>query len=194
MSDLEEINQLVVWERQTRVRGLDADNLATYWPDATVTTSWQSGPVASFNGQRPVDFATDLPIVSRVSTPVIHLNAQKGRAYVELPTVTKHWLMMGGTQAVLESFMRLIYRVEKRQDEWRISDMSSINEADTLAPCIPGTDLNIDVAKAKTLRPSYRFLAYTRLAAGGTISQDGIGTDRPETVQPVYDKAEEWIK
>ena len=154
MSDIEEIEQLVVWERQTRVRGLDKENLATYWPDATVTTSWQSGPVASFNGKKSVDYQTNLPLVSRTSTPVIHLNSQTGRAYVELPATTKHWLMMGATEVVLESFRRLVYRVEKRNGEWRINDMSAINEADTLTPCIPGTDLNIDIQKAKSLRPS----------------------------------------
>lgn len=41
MSDIEAISQLVNWERQTRVRYLDQENLATYWPDATVTTADQ---------------------------------------------------------------------------------------------------------------------------------------------------------
>ncbi|MTV82324.1 hypothetical protein GM612_06615 [Lactobacillus sp. CRM56-3] len=90
--------------------------------------------------------------------------------------------------------MRLIYRVEKRGDTWKISDMTGINEADTLTPAVPGTDLHVDPTDLKGLRASYRFLAYTRIKAGGKIGNDGIGTDRPETVKPIYDKAEAWIQ
>lgn len=90
--------------------------------------------------------------------------------------------------------MRLIYRVEKRDGIWKISNMAAIDEADDLAPAIPGDDLHIDTQRALALRPSYRFLAYTRLAAGGQIGDDGIGTDRPETCQPIYDAAEAWIE
>lgn len=194
MSDIEAISQLVNWERQTRVRYLDQENLATYWPDATVTTSWQSGPVNTFVGQQPVDFDRSLPIVSRLGNPIIHLNLTADRAYVELPSTTKHWLKLDGKLAVLESFMRLIYRVEKRDGVWKISNMAAIDEADDLAPAIPGDDLHIDTQRALALRPSYRFLAYTRLAAGGQIGDDGIGTDRPETCQPIYDAAEAWIE
>lgn len=64
--------------------------------------------------------------------------------------------MLDGNEAVVESYMRLIYRLERRNVTWKISNLTIINEADTLSPAIPGTD-------------------------------------RPETVQPVYDKAEAWL-
>ncbi len=90
--------------------------------------------------------------------------------------------------------MTLVYRVEKRGDVWKISDLTSINNADTLMPVIPGVDLNIDQELVAGLRVSYRWLAYTRIKTGGKIDNDGIGSDKPETVKPVYDKAEAWIK
>lgn len=194
MTDIEAITQLVARERQTWLRHLDAQNLATYWPDATVVTSWQSGPIAAFAGKQLLDCDPSLPLVSRMGTPLVHQGPNANRAYVELPSTTKRWLQLGGVQAVLESWLCLVYRVEQRAGEWRISNLSAISEADTLGPAVPGTDLNIDVRKAMALRPSYRFLAYTQLAAGNTIDQNGIGTDRPETVQPIYDAAEAWIK
>ena len=40
MSDIEEISQLVLWERQARGRGLDDELANCYWEDGTVTTSW----------------------------------------------------------------------------------------------------------------------------------------------------------
>lgn len=193
MSAIETISQLVLWERQARGRGLNEALANCYWPEGTVTTSWSTGNArATFVGQRPVDYATSLPLVGRYGAPIVHLNGK--RAYVELPSTTKHWVALGDNIAIVESFMRLIYCVEKRGDEWKISDMTAINEADTLTPEIPGTDLHIDQALAKSLRSSYRFLAYTRIKVGGQIGQDGIGVDRPETVAPVYAKAQAWIQ
>lgn len=193
MSDIEEISQLVLWERQARGRHLDEELQNCYWEDATVTTSWSSGLARdTFVGKKPVDFDYSLPLVGRMGSPIVHLKGN--RAYVELPSTTKHWLYLGENEAVVESYMRLIYRVEKRDGQWKISDMSAINEADTLTPDIPGTDLHINPEDVKGLRASYRWLAYTRIQAGGTIGDDGIGTDRPETVAPVYAKAEAWIK
>ncbi|WKF85699.1 nuclear transport factor 2 family protein [Lacticaseibacillus pantheris] len=192
MSDIETISQLVLWERQARGRHLASELADCYWDDATVTTSWSSGLAKeAFVGQHPVDFDYSMPLVGRMAAPIVH---QRGtRAYVELPSTTRHWLMLDGNEAVVESYMRLIYRLERRDGTWKISNLTSINEADTLSPAIPGTDLHVDPADFKGLRISYRFLAYTRIKAGGTINNDEIGTDRPETVQPVYDKAEAWL-
>lgn len=193
MSDIDVISQLVLWERQARGRGLNEALADCYWEDGTVTTSWSTGNArATFVGQRPVDYATQLPLVGRYAAPIVHLNGM--RAYAELPATTKHWVKLDDNIAIVESFMRLIYCLEQRNGIWKISDMTAINEADTIAPEIPGTPLQIDVALAKSLRIAYRFLAYTRIKAGGKIGQDGIGTDRPETVKPVYDKAEAWIQ
>jgi hypothetical protein len=193
MSAIETISQLVLSERQARGRGLNDILANCYWEDGTVTTSWSSGNArATFVGQRPVDYATNLPLVGRYAAPIVHVNGTRG--YAELPSTTKHWVQLGANVAIVESFMMLVYRVEERAGVWKISDMTAINEADTLTPEIPGTDLHIDLELVQSLRRSYRYLAYTRIKAGGQIGQDGIGTDRPETVQPVYTKAEAWLK
>ena len=192
MSAIEAISQLVLWERQARSRGLNEELAACYWPDGTVTTSWSSGNARdTFIGQRPVDYATALPLVGRYAAPIVHVNGDRG--YAELPSTTKHWVDLDGNVAIVDSFMHLIYRVERRAGEWKISDMTAIDEADTIVPEIPGTDLHIDAALAKQQRIAYRWLAYTRIKAGGEIGSDGIGTDRPETVAPVYAKAEAWL-
>lgn len=192
MSDIETISQLVLWERQARGRHLNDALMACYWDDATVTTSWSTGLAKdSFVGKKPVDFNYDLPLVGRFGAPIVHLKGD--RAYVELASTTIHGMYLDKTEVVVTSYMRLIYLLEKRAGEWRISNMTSINESDDLKPAIPGVDLHIDPADLAGLRPSYRFLAYTRIKAGGHIGNDGIGTDRPETVQPVYDRAEGWL-
>ena len=89
--------------------------------------------------------------------------------------------------------MRLIYSVERRNGIQKIADLNSINEDDTLEPLVPGTDLHIDSNELQKFRASYRFLAYVRVKAGGNVSDDLLGIDRPEEIDGVYRDAEEWI-
>lgn len=135
MSDIEAISQLVLRERSARGRHLDDELANSYWDDATVTTSWSTGLAKdTFVGKHPVDFDYSLPIVGRFGTPIVHLNGN--RAYVELSSSTKHWMYLDKNEVVVESFMTLVYRVEKRDGVWKISDMSAICEADTLTPVL----------------------------------------------------------
>lgn len=112
---------------------------------------------------------------------------------MELPTEANHWLHVNGEEAVWTSDMRLIYRCEKRDSVWKISDMSSVFEMDKLAPVVPGTDLHINPEDLKGLRRSYKWLSYVRIQAGGTVSSDLLGIDRPDEVRKVYDQNEAWI-
>ena len=192
-SDYDKISQLVIWERQSRVRHVYDEMADCYFSDATVTTSWTAGSIADFRkGGNRAEASSDEIIIGRVSPPIVHQN--KNRAYVELPTITLHWIKVNGEEAVLTSYMRLIYRVEKRGGIWRISDLTSINEDDTLEPAVAGTDLHIDAAELKNFRHSYRFLAYVRTKAGGTVSNDLLGIDHPADIEKIYRDAENWIK
>lgn len=194
MDDTTAIEQIVAKERQYRVRNANEALAATYWPDATITTSWQSGPVSSFVGHKTAEMAAnELPIITRVSTPLVHQRSAS-RAYVELPNISDYWEMLDGNEVVLEEFMRLLYRVEKRDGTWKISNMLSIYESDKLTPAVPGVDLHMDQALLKTLRHPYRFMAYTRIKAGGHISQDLLGVDQAEQMAKVYAEAEAWAK
>ena len=195
-SDYEALAQLALWERQARVRRLDGEFAACFWPDATVTTSWMTGPVEEYlhagdARERRAEASDNELITCRSSAPNVHLRGR--RAYVELPVETNHWVRVHGKEAVWTSLMRLVYRFEKRGNNWKISDMTSLFEADKLVPAVPGDDLGIDPADLTGLRRSYRWLAYVRTQAGGTVSQDLPGTDRPADVARVYDTAREWL-
>lgn len=85
--------------------------------------------------------------------------------------------------------MRLIYRVEMREDTWKISDFRSIYESDTLKPEIPGTDLHIKPADLSGLRHAYRYLAYV----DENVSPDLPGIDRPDEVGRLYEDLEHWL-
>ena len=131
-------------------------------------------------------------IINRLGPAVVH--QKKDRAVVELPSTTTRQIQVNGEEAVLDSYMRLIYRVECREGIWKIADLCAINEFDTLQPLIAGTDLHINPEHLKGLRSSYRFLAYTRNQAGGKERQDLYGIDRHEEVDALYAEAFAWLE
>ena len=194
ISDYEAISRLVTWERQSRVRHLYDEMANCYFPDATVTTSWTRGPASAYlnNRNKLPEASEEGVILVRYSPPIVHQNNK--RAYAELPIVTNRWVKVNGEEAVLTSYMRLVYCVECREGVWKITNLTTINEDDTLAPAVPGTDLHINPEDLKGLRHSYRFLAYARIKAGGKVRDDELGIDRPEAVEKVYQEFEEWIK
>lgn len=192
MDDLTEISQLVVRERDSRAKRSPDTAAACFHPDATVRISWYTGPAHGFvmAGGGPAD-AGARPVVGRLSPPIVNHRAR--RAVVELPTTTVHWILVNGTEAELQTFMRLIYRTERRSGEWRISDLTAIYESDSLRPAVPGTDLRIDPDAVTHLRHSYRWLAYTRSLNGHTLSPDLVGIDRAETVDALFEQCALWL-
>lgn len=187
----EAICALIAKERQSRVRQRPDELAECYYPDATVTTSWTSGSVsvsAYLTGGKAPVHDPEFPIVSRIGYPIVHRNGS--RAYAEVPQTTLRWVSVNGEKAVLECYMRLIYRVELREDEWKISDFRSIYESDTLRPEIPGTDLHLDPAKLAKLRHAYRYLAYV----DDGVSPDLPGIDRPDEVKKLYEELEQWLQ
>ena len=159
--------------------------------NAIIRTSWQSGNVASFVGQHPTENSAESFNVNRCGGALIHL--KNNRAFVEYPSTTIRSVKVNGVDAVLTSYMRLLYRVEKISGEWKIVEMISVNEADELAPMIPNEDLKINSDDVKNLRVSYRWLAYVRKNAGGEISENLLGTDRPDEVKKIYDAVLDWL-
>lgn len=193
MTDYEKIVSLVNWERQTRVRYLFSDLKNCYFDDATVTTSWSQGAAKNYiNGSEGRKPDTEHPILNRTGNPIVHQNGK--RAYVELPSTTTRWIKVNGKEAVLVSYMRLIYSVECRDgEEWKISDMCAINEGDTLNPVAAGEDLQIDHEELNQFRHAYRNLAYVRKLNGIHMSDDLLGIDRPEEVAKLYEKKDAWL-
>lgn len=186
----EEICSLVAKERQCRIRHKLDELAACYHPDATIVTSWTGGDVSVdayvYGGKAPVD-DPEYPIVSRIGYPIVHRNGC--RAYAEVPQMTMRWVSVNGEKAILECFMRLIYRLEQRDGEWKISDFRSIYESDTLRPEIPGTDLHIDPAALASLRHPYRYLAYVDEG----VSQELPGIDRIADVNRLYEELDHWL-
>ncbi|MBQ8091891.1 MAG: nuclear transport factor 2 family protein [Pyramidobacter sp.] len=190
-NDHEAIEQLIVSERLYRVSHRYKEHAECFAEDSLISTSWQSGGRSSFVGHSAAEAAEQSFNVNRCGGALIHQNGT--RAFVEYPSTTVRTVTVNGEEAVLTSYMRLLYRVEKRASAWKIVELSTLGEADQLQPVIPGTDLHIDPAEVKRLRVSHRWLAYVRKRSGIDFSDDMPGTDRPEDVARLYDAAFAWL-
>ena len=188
MSDYEEILQLIAKERQARIRQRPEEIKECYFEDAVIVTSWMKGGLKEYMGGGKVPpYDPECPMVSRISLPVIHIDGN--RAYAEVPAATIRYCYVNGVKAILEYFMRHMYKIECRDGKWGIVDFRAIYESDRIMPEVPGQDLGIKPEDVNGFRHAYRFLSYIDK---GT-DQEMPGIDRPQVVREMYDSYEQWL-
>ncbi|XPP26806.1 MAG: nuclear transport factor 2 family protein [Leucobacter sp.] len=191
MSDVEEITQLVLRERQGRDRGWWRQMAEAFSPTSRVRVSWIDASGAEFVEQSR-QLALSGPGVShRMSPPVIHLHGR--RALAEVAGTIQARRTVHGVVVDLSSRIRLLYRLE-HHGEWLIEALDAIYESDSMQPAVIGQSLDLDVEVLLSRRESYRYLAYLMwLRAGEHVPDDLPGDDRPELTTALYEQAFAWL-
>ncbi|MCO5970971.1 nuclear transport factor 2 family protein [Actinoallomurus soli] len=189
-SDITEITQLVLRERQGRDRGWWDQMRSCFADDATVRLSWFRGSGADFVTESEKMARRGDTTVHRLSPPVVHLHGD--RALVELPALIEMRTDLDGTEVDLVSAARLYYRVERR-DRWLVVQIDPVYERDTLTAAHPGVPLSVGPQDVAAYRPAYRFLSYVLSRRGYTIGDDLYGDDRPQEAARFYDDARAWL-
>lgn len=187
----DEIQQLILRERQGRDRGWWHRMYSAYAPDATVAVSWFSGAATEFIARSEQMAASGDQAVHRLAPPVI--DVADDRAVAEVPAAVEVRIDVNGVQADLVSYMRLLHRAVRLDGHWRLRSMAAIYERDTMVPVIPGAGLEIDRTGLATLRPSYRWLAHYLGQRGYHVEQNLPGDDRPDAVRAIYADAYGWL-
>ncbi len=192
MSDIDAISQLVLRERQGRDRGWWDQMRSCFAPDSMVTVSWYRGNGDGFTDGSKKMFDSGFRPVHRTSPPVVHQHGD--RAVLELPLAIEARVPFDGVETDLTSYSRMLYQVERLGGDWKIKVMTPIYERDTIYPTAPGTSLKLDLAKLKTFRPSYRFIAYHIWLGGRTMVDNLLGDDEPAAVEELYSEAFAWMR
>ncbi|WP_225859208.1 nuclear transport factor 2 family protein [Streptomyces albicerus] len=157
--------------------------------DSIVQMSWFTGSGADFVRQTRAMAGRDDHAVHRLSPPAVRIDGD--RALVELPLVIEWRINIDGVEADLASACRSQYRAQGGTDGlWRIAQITSIYEKDTLVPVLPGTRLAVDPAG---YRPSYRFLAWYPNRKGYTVGDHHLGDDQPDAVAAQYRTEHTWL-
>ncbi|MFE1151064.1 nuclear transport factor 2 family protein [Streptomyces albidoflavus] len=129
--------------------------------------------------------------VHRLSPPVVQIDGP--RAFVELPAAIEVRTEVDGVPADLTSYTRVLYRLEHRAPDWRITTLTCVYERGTLTPAVPGRPLTLDPAEPAAFRPPYALLAWHLNRRGYQVSPDLLGDDQPERTAQLYAGLREWL-
>ncbi|WP_410589309.1 nuclear transport factor 2 family protein [Amycolatopsis sp. lyj-23] len=191
MNDTTEITQVILKERQGRDRGWFDQEGSCFHPHSRVRITWFDGSGAEFVELSRASFAEGLRPSHRLSPPVVHTAAD--RAVAEVPAEISIVQSFGGVDAYVISSTRLLYRLERIEDSWKISRLDCIYDRDTLVPVVYGTSPKIDPEVLTRFRRPFMYLAYHLHEIGKPLRDDLYGSDRPEQVDELYEAAFGWL-
>ncbi|MFE6365704.1 nuclear transport factor 2 family protein [Streptomyces sp. NPDC057806] len=190
-ADVALVTQVVLAERQGRDRGwwdLMADR---YWPDSAVRLSWYDGNGAGFVAGSRAMAERGSVALHHMYAPVVHVRG--ARAYAEASTGLRFQVEVDGVRGELLSHTRLNYRLERRDQVWKILSLDAVYEYCTLTPSVPGQQIVVPVEELAAYRPSYALLAWNIARDGRTPGSEELGDDRPEELAAFYASVWEWL-
>ena len=190
MTASSEIADVILKERQGRDRGWFEQEAACFHDDSRVRITWFDGPGAEFVRMSSERYADGVQPNHRLSPPVVHVNGQ--RAVAEVPAEISVVQDFSGVRAYIVAYTRLLYRLEKREGVWKISQFDCIYERDTLVPVRYGATIHLDPDILARFRPSYMYLGYHLHEIGLTVREDLFGDDQPDAVATLYREAFAW--
>ncbi|TFC86369.1 nuclear transport factor 2 family protein [Cryobacterium sp. TMT4-31] len=185
------LEQVVLRERQARDRSWWPQMAATYWPDSRVHLTWYAGDGPGFvTASERMSHRGDRS-VHRLSAPVVHRGGD--RAWLELPAAIEVRSDVNDVPVDLVSYTRIGYRLERREDEWRIAALDVVYERDTIAAVLPGTQIDLPHHAFAGYRSSYAVLAWHLHRRGYDVSGDLLGDDQPGPRDEYYANTFAWL-
>ncbi|MYR37530.1 hypothetical protein GTX14_14005 [Streptomyces sp. SID4944] len=115
------------------------------------------------------------------------------RAFAKLPAQIVMPVEIDGQEATLFVWQRMCFRVEKREDDWRIAEFRAVYLKDSVAPEYVGDRISLDTELLSSYRRSYRYTQYWSNQAGWGDHPDRPGIDRPELMRAVYEDNARWL-
>lgn len=188
INDKFSVIELIEFERFCRDNAQWMEMKKCFAPDAIVTVSWFTG-----TGEEFVDASMKMKAHAphKIYNTVVSLNKNKAVA-VTMATIQTR-TNINGHIVELHSDLKLLYCTRKIEDVWYIVTMKGIYEKDALIPCYPSNGITIPMEEISKFRPSYANLAYILNMQGYEVDAELPGIDRPETVNKLYQEAEEWL-
>lgn len=189
--DITAITQLVVRERESRDMGYWNRMRDCFHPDSEINISWFRGNGHDFvEGSRDMA-ARGMLAKHRLGPVLVTLNGERALAtlsgIIDIPTEIE------GKQFTLSAHCLMLYRVSKREGQWKLNSFEVIYRRDEFVPAILGQTANLPADLLASYRPSYRNLCYSLHLKGYTPNPDLAGEDRPETVQAILARVYQWL-
>lgn len=184
------IKELLEYDRYCRDTGHFEQMAECYSEDSVIRVSWFTGSGKEY-GRRLAE-AGGGGAKHKVNYTVVWLNGDKAMAEMTTSMLSPRQSVDGG-QVDLVSYARILTRVHKDADGWKILQGDCIYERDELIAVVPGAGITIDPKELAGYRPSYQGLCYVLARTGQTSDQELPGEDKPEMIEKLYDDASGWL-
>ena len=189
-----EIFDLVRVERFYRDQR-DWDGLiGSYVKHAPVRTTWFDGSIEDFveASRRKMTGPGASAAKHWIFPTALQINGD--RALVESPAAIFDRLTFDGVEFDSFQYCRFASRVVRAAAGWRLASFEGIYQRDHLRSVNPAEPLPVAWKVIKTLRPSYKFLAYTQLRRNYPVNPELLGDDRPDLLAAFYGREKRWLE
>lgn len=169
---------------------------ACFHPDATVSVSWYSGPIAPFL-ERTIAMAAERAPEERskhwFGNSRVKLDGR--RAILETDTLVLGRDRIDGHLFDFTTYGRFLDRVEERRGEWRILKMTCIYDKDRLDPVVPGSvPASFYAGVSMTgIESGFAFMRLRQTKKGRTVPPD-IVIGGSEGERRLRAEAEAWLQ
>lgn len=188
----EELYDLVRRERFARDRRRFEVMRACFHADAYVRTSWYDGHGADAYVEATRKWMGDRPAGTHWVFPAF-AQIEGDRATVESPAMIASRTRLEGVEVDFQVICRFFSRAVREAGEWKLLTFHVLFERDTLRPVDPSDPLPVDRDLLKTLRPSYKHIAYIQQSRGVKVNPDLLGDDRRDALDAFYAGEDRWL-
>jgi hypothetical protein len=189
-ADVSAIQQLILRERLSRDLGLWDQMRDCFHDDSVVRLSWIDASGPEFVRRSKEMAERNVKATHRLGPILVTLAGD--RALAQLGAVIDVPGKVRGIAVIFSSHARFLFRVERRQETWRISGFDSIYQRDELNPVIPGQVVTIEPSELKSFRSSYQLLSFCLMSGGYKARMDLAGIDRPDLVEALTREIYSW--
>jgi hypothetical protein len=192
--DRTEIFDLVRTERLYRDQRDWNGLIGSYVAKASVRTTWFEGTIEEFAeaSRRKMTGSGASAAKHWIFPTALAINGE--RALIESPAAIFDRLIFDGVEFDSFQYCRFFSRVVRTAQCWRLASFEGIYQRDHLRSVNPAEPLPVDWDVIKTLRPSYKFLAYTQLRRGYRVDPELLGDDRPDLLEAFYARERHWLE
>ena len=189
-ADIVAVTQLVLTERESRDLGRWDQMRDCFHPDSRVRVSWFTGTGADFvTGS--IDMARRKVLAKHRLGPIL-VRLAGDRAVASLSAIIDIPATLSGVEVQLSSYVRFLYRAERRDGRWRVLSFDAIYVRDEFTSAIPGVSLPVKPTDLVGFRPTYRMLSYLLKSQGYEVNSNLAGEDRPETCAALEREVYGW--
>jgi len=168
--------------------------LGSYVAHAPVRTTWFDGNIEDFvdASRRKMSGPGASAAKHWIFPTALRITGE--RALVESPAAIFDRLTFDDVEFDSFQYCRFVSRLVRTSAGWRLASFEGIYQRDHLRSVNPAEPLPVDWAVIKTLRPSYKFLAYTQLRRGYKVDPELLGDDRPDPLEAFYARERRWLE